>query len=208
MDRLDDAERCYRSAITILRELGDWVRVGPVLLNTGYLHLRRGDHGKAIAAFRESLEVFERSGAIGGRGSAYANLGLVHHDMGDLDEAERYYLLAIEDNRTVAAAARADSSKVGDRRGLAQLLGRLAKVHLDRGEVARAVEGHREEVRLLRFVGDKRLLADAVHALGEALLVAGDVGAAREAWSEALPLYEDLGDDERVAAVRERLFFV
>ena len=204
LDRLDDAERCYLEALTILRELGDWVRTGPVLLNMGDLHSHRGDYETAVSTYQESLEVFEKSGAIGGRGVANRSLGRVHHKLGDLDEAERYYLLAMEDNRTVTAAAQADSAKVGDRRGRATLLGKLAEIHLARGEAERAVQGYRETIELARIIGDKYLLADAVHGHGEALLATGATEQARESWSEALALFEEIGH-ERAASVRERL---
>lgn len=205
LGRLEDAERCYGAASAILRELGDWVRMGPLLLNIAGVHQFREDYPKALAVYEESLEVFEKSGAIGGRATARLSLGTVHQTLGDLDEAERYFLLALEDNRTVAAAVQADSTKVGNRRGLAILLGHLATVHAARGEAARAVGGYREQIELLRFLGDKQLLAEAVRSLGEAQLAAGDGTAAREAWTEALALFEDLGDGEQAAAVRERL---
>ncbi|WP_051967300.1 ATP-binding protein [Kitasatospora mediocidica] len=204
LGRLGDAERCYREALTILRELGDRVRMGPVLLNTGEVHYDRGDHEQATAAYLEALEVFEQSGAIGGRATAYLCLGKVRQNLGDLDRAEHYYLLSMEDNRTVSAAARADSSKVDNRRGRIGLLGRLATVYLARGEAERAVQGYQETVELARLVGDRYLLADAVDGLGEALLAAGREEQARDAWNEALTMFDDIGH-ARAAAVRERL---
>ncbi|MCX4751016.1 tetratricopeptide repeat protein [Kitasatospora sp. NBC_01287] len=202
--RPDDAERHLRTAQAILRELGDWVRMGPLLLNLGLVHEARKDYQQAMATFLESLEVFEKSGAIGGRGVARAKLGNVYQELGDLDRAEHYYLLSLEDSRTVNAAARADSTKVGDRRGQVERLGSLASVFLARGEAERAVQGYRETAELARVVGDRYLLAEAAHSLGDALLAVGEKEQARDAWTEALALFEDLGH-ERATAVRQRL---
>jgi tetratricopeptide (TPR) repeat protein len=204
LGHLDDAERYYRQALTILRELGDWVRMGPALLNLAGVHRDRKDYEQAVATYLESLEIFERSGAIGGRGTAYMCLGHLHQEQGNLDQAEQYFLLSMEDNRTVTAAARADSTKVGNRRGRVILLGCLAAVHLARGEAQRAVHGYRDTIELARVVDDKYLLADALHGSGEALLAAGETEQARETWIEALALFEDIGH-ELAAAVRQRL---
>lgn len=204
LGRLDDAERHYRAALAILRELGDWVRMGPVLLNLGEVHCDRKDYEPAIATYTEALEVFERSGAIGGRGTAYRLLGCIHQDTGDLDRAEHFFLLSMQDNRTVTEAARADGTKVGDRRGRVSLLGHLAAVHLARGEVDRAVRGYRDTVDLARSIGDKYLLADASHGWGEALLAAGLHPQARAAWTQSLTLFTDIGHP-RAASVRRHL---
>jgi len=201
---LDDSERYHRAGLNILRELGDWVRMGPALLNLGSALNALKDHEQAAAKYLEALEIFERSGAIGGRATAYLYLGRLHQELGNLDQAERYYLLSMEDNRAVTAAARADSTKVDNRRGRVTLLGHLASVHLARGEAARAVQGYRETVGLARDIGDKYLLADAVHRLGQALLAAGETAQARETWTEALTLFENIGH-EQATAVRAQL---
>jgi tetratricopeptide (TPR) repeat protein len=204
LGRLDDAERRYREAHAILGELGDWVRMGPVLLNLGEVSCDRKDYEQAIAAYTLALEVFERSGAIGGRGTAYRLLGCIHQDTGDLDQAEHYFMLSMQDNRTVTEAARADGTKVGDRRGRASLLAHLAAVHLARGEVDRAVRGYGEAVDLARSLGDKYLLADASDGWGQALQAAGRHLQAQAAWTEALTLFTDIGHD-RAASIRRRL---
>ncbi|WP_370153391.1 tetratricopeptide repeat protein [Streptacidiphilus sp. EB129] len=204
LGRPDDAERYYLGALAILRELGDWVRMGPALLNLGGVHFGRKDYEQAMATYLESLEIFEESGAIGGRGTAHLSLGRVHQELGNLDQAEHYYLLSMEDNKTVTAAAQADSTKVGNRRGRVKLLGHLASVHLARGQCEQAVQGYRDTVQLARVVADKYLLADAVHGLGQALLAAGETEQAREAWTEALTLLENIGH-ERATAIREQL---
>ncbi|HEU4829463.1 MAG TPA: tetratricopeptide repeat protein, partial [Gemmatimonadales bacterium] len=89
MGNMDLARQRYQRA---LRLGGDHAPLrGRVEQNLGILCNIQGDHEGAVAHYARSLEAFEWVGDDRGRAIAYHNLGMVHADRSQWEEANRYF---------------------------------------------------------------------------------------------------------------------
>lgn len=108
LNRVSEAEKHFR---TVLRYRPD-SSIG--LLGLGGVELKRGRHQEALALFRRVAEASKGSKAA----TAYANMGLVYHNLGRFDEARKALerALAIEPGHGQATKllARIDQARGGE----------------------------------------------------------------------------------------------
>lgn len=150
LGRFDEAERYYRSAWSVRRELlGDEAsETLAVLINlaTVLRELERGP--EALAMQRETVEGFRRRGEVPNMISALTRLGQTHNVMGELTAAEATYDEALrlaetrtpeeQNERNTLATLLTDRATMRTKRGLYD----QARADYDRAlELYRAVEG-------------------------------------------------------------------
>ena len=143
------------------------------LKNFGGMLIYAKDLPRAI----QYLERAERAaGATGGDSaelaSIYSNLGIAHHGLEQLDEAQRYYEKAIE-----VARSRKESP--------ANALNNLAGVLMERGQVTDAKRRFEEVLAMRRANGDRVNEAVALRNLGEALVNIGQREQAADLFEQA-----------------------
>jgi tetratricopeptide (TPR) repeat protein len=146
--------------------------------------------GDEVLAWRQmSLHAAEHRGEQAEIARAAGNLGLVHRQRGELEEA-----LAML--RRVREIAEADGDKVN----MARTYGNLGLVHGERGEWEEALAMHRKALGIYEEYGDQRGMALNYGNLGL-------VHHARGEWEEALAMHrkslaieEELGDRAGMAA--------
>jgi tetratricopeptide (TPR) repeat protein len=121
------------------RDRGDW----PVAYR--HLHVARG-----VFCHDESDPVFNMELAWG----ILSNLGFVEHQLGDLDAAEQLYLQCLSFFK-----------ELGSRGNMATLLGRLALLEEQRGNLAAALEYANEALDWSRRLGmvEEQALMEALH---------------------------------------------
>ena len=130
--RTADGIRLIERSTPMFRELGDLSMVTFTLTLSGMLLGFEGEHARAEAAQRASLEVTEPCGELYMRSFAYAMLGIVALEQGNLTGASGLLRKCLVMNRTL-----------GDLLGLAVSLEFLAWIAVaeDRGERAAALLG-------------------------------------------------------------------
>ncbi|MGQ0702836.1 MAG: HD domain-containing phosphohydrolase [Gemmatimonadales bacterium] len=84
---LDQARSTFLQALSLADQSG--ALLGRIHQNLGILANIQGDHQRALAHYRQSLEAFELAGDERGCAIAYHNLGLIASHRGELDEAEQ-----------------------------------------------------------------------------------------------------------------------
>ena len=170
-------------------------RASAIILR-GSGHQLKKDYPAAIAAYRESLELYRSLGAesedvaIG-----LSALAAVEQLSGDLAAAESHFCEALR-------AARA----VGSPEGVALLTGNLAELSLDRKNWPAAETLAREALRLAEAVHRQELIAEDNRRLAQALVRQGKVAEALPQAKLAVEIYTRLGSpdlEEARATLRE-----
>ncbi|MDR7498498.1 MAG: AAA family ATPase, partial [Armatimonadota bacterium] len=147
-----------------------------------------GEYARALADFERGLQA---AGSVGDRTLVAVlqnKIGLIHHRLTDLDEAERRF-------REAAEVAR----EAGARLALGQTLIDLANVAWDRGRLPPDHPSLTEGLQLLRQSGDPAALARGLNLLCMALVGAGFGDEAVAAAADGLSSARAAGDKSRQA---------
>lgn len=98
MGRLDEAMRCYRASLPMLREQDDPLWAARTLMNRGVLHGQHHEFAAAMDDLRAAGQLFGRSGSTLSVGFVQQNQGFVQARRGDVpsalalfDQAERCF---------------------------------------------------------------------------------------------------------------------
>jgi tetratricopeptide (TPR) repeat protein len=151
---LDDAERLYMAAQQFASKGDDQRLVAMVAQNRGNVAAVRGEFSRALVHYRASMEAYRGLGLVPQLCGVLNNIGMVHTDLGQWDDAERAFRDAIE-------AARA-SGDVVTRLLIDVNVAELAIVQEDFGR-AREVCG--ASLRRARTIGDKNVEAELLKHL-------------------------------------------
>jgi class 3 adenylate cyclase/tetratricopeptide (TPR) repeat protein len=139
----DAAADTLRRGLALAERVGSVEEIGGCLINLGLVERDRRRWEDAIACDRRAIEEFERVGHASGRAIAYGNLAEKLALTGQLDEAERYSLLA----RDAAAA-------IGHAMVAAGSIAVLGEIRLAQGRPDEALE-------LAEQAADRYLAAEA-----------------------------------------------
>jgi tetratricopeptide (TPR) repeat protein len=200
---LEEAERSWRTALELRRELHDLEGISAALNNLGNLDLRIGNYPDARRAYEEALALARETIDPSGCASALCNLGIVCFLEGDLNRAEALLsesLVLVEES--------------GNRYGEAIVLQMLGTVAVDRNELDRARDLLGTSLRLTVEIDQPAGVAGLLEELALVAAKAGDPAAGARALGAAEAVRNRLGahgpdpGDRRGAAteaVRARL---
>jgi SagB-type dehydrogenase family enzyme len=158
LGRYDQAERAYRAALAIAKEVRDRRAEGIEQGRLGALALARGEHDEALTRYHAALSQFEALGEAVQVAVTRHQLGRVHRERHRLHEADAQF----------QAAARL-SAELGDAEGAARSLHQLALVHREAGRPDLAESWLRQAVRACRAAGDAGPLASLLRELADLL---------------------------------------
>jgi putative nucleotidyltransferase with HDIG domain len=126
---LERAEGLYLEAQRFARTAGDELLVGETSQNLGIIANIRGDHLAALELYLAGLRSLEQAGSDHGCVSVLNNLGMLHIDLGRLEEADAYFARGLE---------------ISERTGDVVMVGNIhinrVELHLARREYGRARE--------------------------------------------------------------------
>ena len=86
----DDAEAAYLKVLAPARLANDVDRVGGALANLSLLYRVQGRFGESMRYARDAIALFEGQGKTKGVAISVGNLGDLHYEMGDLQQARRH----------------------------------------------------------------------------------------------------------------------
>ena len=141
--RFDAAVERYEEAIAIFRAMGHERLEGTFLANLAVLLQEMGASQRARATYILALEKLDQRD-VRLEAITRSNLGLLHHELGSLDEARECHEQAL-----------ALFGRVTDTRSEGLCLGRLAMVHAAMGHPDEARARCERAERLLRACGDR-----------------------------------------------------
>ena len=176
------AERFYREALEIRRNLGDRPGEFGALNNLGNLALQSGDYAAARRAHEEGLALARELDDRGAIASALHNLALDHLVADDAAGA----LPLLEESLGHA-------EELGTAYGLANVHANLGAALVSLGDLGQAAAHLAESVRLLRALDATEALPQAVEDLAALALATGDPEAAARRLGAAMCIRAGVG---------------
>ena len=122
------------------------------------------------------------------RACAKINLGNMHLERGELDQAEQLYKEALEDSHDIA-----------DNAGTARAVSNLGSVYFKRNELVRAEEMYKKALKLVEALGSKEGMVVNYNDLGLLYAKRGEMDKAEEMHRKALELDMALGSKKGMA---------
>jgi DNA-binding SARP family transcriptional activator/predicted ATPase len=167
------AAALYQEAIASHRRRGNMRSLATTLNNLGNIWRARENLDEAPRCFEECLRVCEQHGIVSTHAFALGNLGLVAYQEGRVDAAQLYA------ERTLAERGPEPAMTLAAH-------GLLARVALDRGNMADAAEHVQRLARLAHGVGMHMAMLEAVHCHAVLLAAQGQHAEARSRFSFVL----------------------
>ena len=118
-----------------------------------------------------------------GEGSAYGNLGIAYHSLGDFQKAIEYHERQLK-----------ISKEVGDKSGEGSAYGNLGIAYRNLGVFQKAIEYHKRQLRIMKEVEDRVGKGRAYGNLGNAFMILGDFQKAIEYHERHLNITKEVGD--------------
>ncbi|MFH8769231.1 MULTISPECIES: BTAD domain-containing putative transcriptional regulator [unclassified Streptomyces] len=179
--RLAEAHARYTEAMELFEEAGEPHGQALNLRNLSILERFSGDLDLAMTRLERAGDIFRTVGDVSSEAHALDNMAQIELERGNTELAMK---LGVEAVRIMESIDR------GSKRGVAQTIHRLGRVHLARSDFPKAEEAFLQVIELVQAKSDLVGLAYALLGLGEARLGAGDVDAAEATLSEALEVVE------------------
>ena len=152
---LDDAERLYLTAQQCAEQGDDQRLVAMIAQNRGIIAAVRGEFSLALVHYRASLEAYRRLGHVPQLCGVLNNIGMVHTDLGQWDDAERAFTEAVD-------AANAAGDVVT--RVLIDV--NIAELAIARDDFVRARSVCLASLRRAKKIGDESVEAELLKHLG------------------------------------------
>lgn len=179
--RLGKAHARYTEAMELFEQAGEPHGLALNLRNLSILERFSGDLDLAMTRLERAGQIFRTVGDISSEAHALDNMAQIELERGNTELAMK---LGVEAVRVMESIDR------GSKRGVAQTIHRLGRVHLARSDYPKAEEAFLQVIELVQAKSDLVGLAYALLGLGEARLGAGDVDAAEATLTEALDVVE------------------
>jgi putative nucleotidyltransferase with HDIG domain len=152
---LSEAERLFFAARVCGERTGDHVLLGETEQNLGIVANIRGNLAEARRRYLAGLSHVELGGSDRGRITVLNNLGMLHVDLGELDEAGSYFAQALEISMRIGDVVRAGVIHVN-----------RAELYLAAGDLVKARESCDEGFEIFSQVGDILHQAEALRFYG------------------------------------------
>ena len=232
--RLEESDATYAAAERLARQVADADLVASILINRAFVAEDRSQFDLARDHLLRALNYFKESGRPIVPGNLYGALANIDIGQGRLEEAERYYALAIETFRRVGdrrneammlnnqgllkreqgqyedaavlhEASREIRADLGDRQGLGRVDDMLGLVDLARGEFDAALPRFENALAIARESRDRFFEAVTLGHRGELHLEQGRLDAAQRDLADAVDIFRSLGNRAYVLQLSTRL---
>ena len=185
----DAAKKYYQQALDECPPEDERVKAA-IIHNLAIIYADQGKVTRAIALYKESLELNEKIGNLPGKASTLHCLAIVYANRGEVDEAIALYQQSLE-----------LYEKIGHLQGKAASLHQLAGIYAKQGDITRAIALYQQSLELYEKIGDVQGKAASFNQLaGIYYFKQGDVTRALALYQKSLELYEKIGDVRGKAA--------
>jgi DNA-binding winged helix-turn-helix (wHTH) protein/tetratricopeptide (TPR) repeat protein len=159
---LDRAQKMFREAIAVFREVGDIQGISAGSGNLGDVALAKGNLDEAARVLADAIPGYKEMGDKDGVALTLNDLGEVARRRGDLKKAMQTY-----------EQAKMTAQEIDDKRALAYILGGIGDVLLDRSDLAAAQKSYEESLAIRRQIGDKQAAAQSQLSLARLAIEEG-----------------------------------
>jgi len=189
---LNRAEKMFREAIAVFREVGDIEGITTVTGNLGDISLARGNLTDAALALSDALPGYKERGDKDGVALTLVDLAEIARRRGDLKAA----LVGYKEARTIA-------QEIDDKRAVAYALAGAGDVFVDQGDLQAARNSYQESLALRKEIGEKQTVAETELAMARLSLEEGHAADAETVIRKCKEQFhqDDQADDELAASV-------
>ena len=175
LDLYEKAEAGYRAAAERIQPEQNPRLHARIQNARGAVCLALGMTREALPKFQEAAAIRGRIGARRGEATSLGNIAYCHHQLGDLEEAQRIYARVIE-----------MTNEIGDMAGRSSMQRNHAEVLLDMGRIEAALTEAGDALSAKRQLEDLSYLPHCLNLMGEIELELGRSDKARAAYTELL----------------------
>jgi len=143
---------------------------------------------EARKCLEKAKEIFTRNHDNIGISSTSVNLGIIHQDQGNYEEAMKLYNQSLEINK-----------ELGIKSGIAQTMHNLGNVHCLQGNYKEAVKLYNQSLEINKELGNKRRIAQTIHNLGNVHYFQDNYEEAMKLYNQSLEINEELDDKSGIA---------
>ena len=162
----------------------DYPRAEAIGLNAqGVTYSIKGDYMKALKAFTESREVFQRMGDIEGVSHCTNNIGLIYMYQDSHAEALDHFLQSLEVRE-----------EMGDRDAIASSMMNIGAIYFLQGKLDKALEYQEKSLRISEELNLDIGTAGSLHNIGNVYQEQGRYADALDKYFESLRIVEKVGD--------------
>ena len=177
----------------------------------GIIHMYKGDYDQALEFYFKSLkiaedilneakELSEKQDAQEGMSTSYNNIGIIHAQKGDYDQALDFFLKSLQ-----------LVEELGDKNGMANSYNNVGLIHKKEGDYDQAIDFYFKSLKISEELGDKNGMANSYNNIGSIYSDKGDsqldkeiqrdeYNQALDFYFKSLQLFEEIGDKNSMAA--------
>lgn len=179
---------CYSKAIKVYEELGDSLDFAHMLNRIGDDYWAIGNYPMALEKEFKAQQIFDRYNNKYGESVAYLSLGNIFGDLGDNDNAIKYYTIGLK-----------ISIEINEKDDIAAFWGDIGDSYQFEKKFREATEYSMKALKLNAELGDKEGMVDNINNLGDICFQQNnDTGAIRY-YLTGLSISEDIESKQRIA---------
>ena len=177
---IGEAHKEIIAALEGVDKLASGLDKAHVYLVAGHVYAVQQEHDKAVDYYERSLELYSQLNDASGIAYVQSGLGIVRYDQGDVEEAGRYYRLALSNLGEVDMEHRAD------------IYNNLAVIFVDQGMVDSALEYYYEALDV--YLRSQRYMDQSMvyYNIGEMYMETDQFEAALSNFENSLRIAEDI----------------
>jgi len=185
---LDKAEQALQRSLTVATPANSRA-ISQSLHELGIVHQLRGDYGKALESYEQSLRIAEELGDDADIAGSLHQIGGIYYLRSSYDKALEY-----------SERAREISQKLGTRAGLSKSLQQIGIIHFSRGDYDKALKYFEQARAISEELSDRADISAILHDIGAVHQTHGDHSKALDFYEQSRKIKEELGDRMGIAA--------
>lgn len=183
LSEMADADKCFNSALTLYRQLGDTTGAANCIRSIASLKYLLCDHQAALKLYRQALKIYQEDGNTNGEANCY-------HAMADLYATNDDFKMA----REFCDAALKIHRRIHDRLGLANCVYTSGTIHQHLGDLLDARSCYQSSLKMYQSRNGRLGEANSLRALGANALYLHDLSEAEEFYARAQLIFSEIGD--------------
>lgn len=160
---------------------------GKELQDQGVKLFGQKEYEAAATIFRQAQSKYEEEGAKDMAAEMLCNIGLVHQQLGENQQALDVMQQALEVFQSQEDALRA-----------AKVLGNLGRVYLSLGDKEQAYTAYRSAADVFQELGENKLYGETMLAMGDLQVKDGKIGAGAATYEVGLSNIDDLNASQKI----------
>lgn len=194
----DDAERHYRTALELSREVKDRKAEVRALEELGRILRTTARYDDALEAFENAVKLHREAGNVAGERWATSHIGRVHALRGTAEAGIERVLEMVNALESTPVTQNEDSAADGSPTGIAALYTALADLYQGTGQSSAQLDAAEKALEVARQTQDTkagaRIQAEGQMWRAAALAELGELNDARKMLEDLIPLVETTGD--------------